>query len=65
MGWGGLRVKNILREEIRRWIHCDAKEVKSERNAEIIELLEYDSSAVENEMSENDSSNGGESSDSD
>ena len=65
MGWGGVRVKNVLKEEIGRWIHRDATEVKAERTTEIIELLEYDSSAVENEVSENDSSNDGESSDSD
>jgi len=32
-GWGGLRVKNLLREELKRWLHRDAVAVKEERTA--------------------------------
>ena len=38
-GWDGLRVRNLLKEEVVRWLHRDAEEVKLEQNAELIESL--------------------------
>ena len=37
---GGVRVKNLLVEEIGRWLHADALSAKSERTAEIIAEIE-------------------------
>ena len=35
-GWGGVRVKNVLNQEVGRWLHDDASIVKSERTAEVL-----------------------------
>ena len=38
-GWGGVRVKNLLLEEVGRWLQHRAEEAKAERTEELIELL--------------------------
>ena len=40
LGWGDVRVKNLLVTEIRRWLHSDAAQVKSERTANIVAEIE-------------------------
>ena len=40
-GWGGVRVKNLLKEEIGRWLHRDALEVKAERTAVFFQTLQF------------------------
>ena len=45
-GWGGVRVKNLLREEVKRWLHPDAVDAKRERTADIIRTLENDDSST-------------------
>ena len=37
--WGGVRVNNFLVEDIGRWLHSDAHEVKSQRTAKFIQTL--------------------------
>ena len=46
-GWGGVPVKNVLVEEVGRWLHRDAEEVKLERNAELIEIIQSQADQVE------------------
>ena len=42
-GWGGVRVKNVLNQEVGRWLHDDASIVKSERTAKVLKrCLESD-----------------------
>ena len=41
-GWGGVRVKNLLRAEEGRWLHPDAVDAKRKRTADIIRTLEND-----------------------
>ena len=38
-GWGGIRIKNLLIAEIRRWLHPDAVSAKNSRTTEIIVQL--------------------------
>ena len=45
--WGGVRVRNMLVEEVGRWLHRDAEEVKSEQIAELIEFLQNQQQEVE------------------
>ena len=46
-GWGGVRVKNVLVEEIGRWLHSDAVDTKSERTEELIANLMNEALQVE------------------
>ena len=49
-GWGGIRIKNVLVEEVNRWLHRDAVEAKDERTKEVLMNLtwgDYDSSDKE------------------
>jgi len=39
VGWGGLRIKNVLMEEKRRWLHKHALEAKAERTKECLVAL--------------------------
>ena len=39
-GLYGVRVKNVLREEVRRWLHLHTQEANAERTAELIESLD-------------------------
>ena len=39
IGWGGFRIKNLLVEEVGRWLHKHALEAKSERTKECLEAL--------------------------
>ena len=45
-GWGGVQLKNLLDEEVGRWIHPHALEAKRERTAYIIRNLENDDSST-------------------
>ena len=38
-GWGGIRIKNLLIAEIRRWLHADAVSAENSRTTEIIVQL--------------------------
>ena len=38
-GWGGLRIKNLLAEELDRWLHADAISAKNSRTTEVIVQL--------------------------
>ena len=38
-GWGGLRIKKLLVEEIDRWLHEDAVGAKDSRTTEILAQL--------------------------
>lgn len=38
-GWGGVRIKNLLVEEVGRWLHADAVSDKNARTTEIIHRL--------------------------
>ena len=40
-GWGGVRVKNVLIDDIGWWLHRDALEVKSKRIVELIRTLKF------------------------
>ena len=40
MGWVGICIKNLLVEEIRKWLHPDSELVNSERNVEMIKHLD-------------------------
>ena len=48
-GWGGARVKNLLVEEVGRWLHEDAVRSKNSRTVEILAQIagEQDSSSGE------------------
>ena len=48
-GWGGIRIKNLLIAEIRRWLHADAVSAKNSRTTDIIVQLaeEYNNSSDE------------------
>ena len=41
-GWGGLRVRNVLVEESKRWLHPDAITVKEERTEAVLYNLTAD-----------------------
>ena len=41
-GWGGLRIKNLLAEELDRWLHADAVSAKNSRTDELLLTLGED-----------------------
>ena len=46
-GWGGVRVKNLLLEEVGRWLHPQEEEAKAERTKELIKSLTAQAQVVE------------------
>ena len=46
-GWGGLRIKNLLVEEVDRWLHAHAIEAKTERTQEVLIRLSQNDSDEE------------------
>ena len=38
-GWGGVRVKNLLVQEVGRWLHADAVSAKNSRTVELLLTL--------------------------
>ena len=39
-GWGGVRVKNVLREEVGRWLHLHAQKTQAEKTVDLTESLD-------------------------
>ena len=46
-GWGGIRVKNMLVEEIGWWLHSDAEDAKAHQTEELIQQLTNEALQVE------------------
>ena len=61
---GGVQIKNLLVEEVGRWLHRDAFEVKSERTKEIVRQIKP-KNCVENNVVSVEYLTDGESSESD
>ena len=51
-GWGGLRIKNILVEEVGRWLHADAVSAKLERTTKLLVQLTQDDFPSDEELSD-------------
>lgn len=52
-GWGGVRIKNLLVEEVGRWLHADAVSTKNSRTADIlVKLAEEDNDSSDEELSD-------------
>ena len=52
-GWGGVRIKNLLIAEVRRWLHADAVSAKNSRTTEIIvQLAEECNNPSDEELSD-------------
>ena len=51
-GWGGVRIKNLLVDELGRWLHEDTVSAKNSRTLQIIEQLANECELSDEEVSE-------------
>ena len=47
--WGGLRIKNVLVEEVDWWLHPGAVHIEDKRTLEIISNPEHDANSLDDE----------------
>ena len=51
-GWGGVRIKNLLVDEVGRWLHEDAVSAKNSRTLQIIKQLADKCDSSDDKVSE-------------